>query len=146
MNRPDNWFYVYILPLTPAALTIAVWAFLSWREKTKRISERKSKRIETAAALTEKITAAAVAYYLSQAAGSEAAAQEILFDLHRLGRLCGKRSQDLNSSLIRLRTAVSGGSFQSASRVPASPADPLVYAVKKAGADLIMALDDYHDE
>ena len=74
MNQPDNWFYVYTLPLTPAALTIAGWAFLSRREKTKRISERKSKRIETAAALTEKITAAAVAYYLSQAAGSEAAA------------------------------------------------------------------------
>lgn len=49
MNQPNNWFYVYILPLTPAALTIAGWAFLSRREKTKRISERKSKRIETAA-------------------------------------------------------------------------------------------------
>ena len=32
MNQPDNWFYVYILPLTPAALTIAGWAFLSGRE------------------------------------------------------------------------------------------------------------------
>ena len=130
MNQP-NWFYTYILPLTPAALTIAGWAFLSWREKIKRVSERKSKRIEAAAILTEKITAAAVAYYLSEAPGSEAAAQEILFDLHRLGRLCGKISQDLNSSLICLRTAVSGGGFQSVSRSPVSPADPVVYAVKK---------------
>ena len=143
---PPNWFYTYILPLTPAALTIAGWVFLSRREKIKRISERKSKRIDEAVALTREITGKSAAYWLSDSAGSEAAAQEILFDLHRLARLCGKISPGLNSGLTKLRTAASGGDFQSAARQASPPNGGSVYAVKKAGADLIILLDDYHDE
>ena len=141
-----HWFYLYILPLAPSALTIAGWAFVSWREKEKRVGERKSKRIEAAVELICKIEQQSLDYYGRPAPGSDAAAQEILFHLRRLARLCAKISQELNSGITVFRTAVSGGDFQSKQRHPIAPEHPHIFKIRQAASDLIILLDDFHDK
>ena len=139
------WFYTYVLPLTPTVLTIAGWAFVSWRERTKRISERKSKRIDAACELVRRVEKLGLDYYATPAADSLALGQDIIFELKRLSKLCGKISADTETGIRALRTAISGGDFQSMSRPMYRLHDPKMYRIKQAASDLIIHLDEFHD-
>lgn len=143
---PRDLIYSYILPLTPTALTIAGWVILSKREQSRQVKERRSKRIDAAIDLIKIIEKQGLEYHQSSDAACEVLSQEIVFGLHRLARLCGKISLELDQSLTRFRRAVSGGDFQAARRTPKPANHPTLYGVRKTSSDLIIALDNYHDD
>ena len=138
--------YSYILPLTPTALTVAGWVILSKREQSRQVKERRSKRIDAAIELIKIIEKQGLEYHQSLDASCEVLSQEIVFGLHRLARLCGKISLELDHSLTRFRRAVSGGDFQAARREPKPANHPTLYRIRKAASDLVIILDNYHDD
>ena len=138
--------YSYILPLTPTALTIAGWVILSKREQGRQVKERRSKRIDAAVELVKIIEKQGLEYYQIPGDSCEVLGQEIVFGLHRLARLCEKISPALDQPLTKFRVAVSGGEFQAARRTPKPTNHPTLYGIRKTSSDLIITLDNYHDD
>lgn len=139
----SHWFYVYVLPLMPAALTIAGWYFVYWREQSKRVSDRKYQRVEAAIKLLVEIEGLAIAYYCSDVVGSESAAVDINFKMKHLSQMCQKISVEID--IFEFKSVVTGGDFQSSKRKKLGASHELIYRIRDTSFQLSVKLDSQYD-
>lgn len=142
---PNHWFYVYILPLLPTALTIVGWYIIYLQEKDKRANELKSKRIDLAIKLASEIEENALRYYTLSHTEGKKMEQSMVFDLKRLAAYCNLIDVDLLPEVTDFRISVSGGDFQSAQRQPLPLYAQLLMQIRNKSFTLKTKLDYYHD-
>lgn len=145
MNNP-HWFYFYILPLLPTALTVAGWFFVYRREQIKRQLDRRDKRIEMATALLDKIAADTLVYYADSHDEGNQMANCIKQNLKWLGKLCARIDCSLNQPFIGLRTTCTGGDFESKRRKSLPPEHQKFIEIHDSVFRLRDMLDKCHDE
>ncbi|RKV68071.1 MAG: hypothetical protein D8H97_37380 [Neisseria sp.] len=145
MIEHPHWFYFYILPLMPTVLTIAGWFIVASRENSRRVGDRKSKRIDEVCALTKMIESEALHYYTQLPADSAKLTISILHNLKWVSILCGKISPDLTAAVTDFRISVSGGDFQSA-RQSIMENDPKIIKIRESAFMLRCKLDSCHDD
>ena len=145
MNNP-HWFYFYIIPLLPTALTIAGWFFVYRREQSKRRLDRRDKRIEMAVALLDKIASDTLAYYADSHDKGNQTANRIKQNLKWLGILCARIDSSLDKPFTGLRTVCSGGDFEARQRKALPPEHQKFIEIHDSVFRLRDTLDKCHDE
>lgn len=142
----SHWFYFYVLPLLPALLTIGGWVFIHNQEQNKRKLDRKDKRIDSAIELLDKIEKETLIYYFEGINDdNDRIANSIKQNIKWLSKLCSRINDQLNPEIIALRTACTGGDFQSSKRKVLPLNSFKFFEIREAVFKLRDKLDSNHD-